>query len=59
MRIAIGMDHGGYELRAAITETLQQLGHAIVDQGASEYLATDDYPDSRDCRWPGDSGGPG
>jgi ribose 5-phosphate isomerase B len=45
MRIAIGMDHGGYDLRAAITETLQQLGHEIVDQGASEYLSTDDYPD--------------
>ena len=35
----------GYDLRATIIETLQQLGHEIVDQGAFEYLATDDYPD--------------
>lgn len=45
MRIAIGFDHGGYDLRAIISETLQQLGHQVVDLGAFEYLAADDYPD--------------
>jgi ribose 5-phosphate isomerase B len=45
MRIAIGVDHGGYDLKTTIIQTLQQLGHEVVDQGAFEYLPTDDYPD--------------
>lgn len=45
MRIAIGVDHGGFDLKAIIIEALQQLGHEVVDLGAFEYLPTDDYPD--------------
>lgn len=45
MRIAIGVDHGGYELKPTIIETLQKLGHEVLDLGAFEYLPADDYPE--------------
>jgi ribose 5-phosphate isomerase B len=45
MRIAIGVDHGGYELKTTLIEVVQQLGHEVVDKGAFECLPTDDYPD--------------
>jgi ribose 5-phosphate isomerase B len=45
MIIAIGADHGGFPLKADISHTLQQAGHEVVDLGAHEYLADDDYPD--------------
>lgn len=45
MRIAFGTDHGGFELRAPVIETLRQLGHDVVDVGAFSYDPGDDYPD--------------
>jgi ribose 5-phosphate isomerase B len=45
MIIAIGADHGGFPLKADISHILQQAGHEVVDLGAHEYLADDDYPD--------------
>jgi ribose 5-phosphate isomerase B len=45
MRIAIGVDHGGYELKATLIDVLQKSGHEVVDLGAFEYLPADDYPD--------------
>ena len=45
MKIAIAADHGGFSLKADLVEVLQQAGHDVVDLGAHEYLANDDYPD--------------
>jgi len=44
MRIHIGSDHAGYELKAALVEHLQAAGHDVVDHGAHAYDADDDYP---------------
>ena len=45
MRVAIGLDHGGYSLKAPLVKLLEDLGHEVVDEGAYEYDALDDYPD--------------
>ena len=45
MKIAIGTDHGGFSLKQAIVDELKKLGHTVVDCGASDYDAKDDYPD--------------
>ena len=44
MRIAIGADHGGYELKAPIIEQLQAAGHIPLDKG-TDSPAPVDYPD--------------
>ena len=44
MRVAIGADHGGYELKQAIVEFLSEQGHEVLDLGIHE-LASVDYPD--------------
>lgn len=45
MRIAIGADHGGYAAKAPIAELLRARGHEVIDLGAHDYDAADDYPD--------------
>ena len=45
MRIHIGSDHAGLELKAALVEYLQSKGHDVNDHGPHEYDAVDDYPD--------------
>lgn len=44
MRIAIGADHAGYELKQVLAEHLRRQGHEVLDQGTGN---TDpvDYPD--------------
>lgn len=44
MRVHLGCDHAGFELKEALKEHLVTLGHEPVDHGAVEYVATDDYP---------------
>ncbi|AEI12692.1 ribose-5-phosphate isomerase [Cellulomonas gilvus] len=44
MRIHIGSDHAGYELKVALVEHLRAGGHDVVDHGPAEYDAQDDYP---------------
>ncbi|GEA88442.1 ribose-5-phosphate isomerase [Cellulomonas cellasea] len=44
MRIHVAADHAGFELKSALTEHLQAAGHEVVDHGAHEYDAQDDYP---------------
>ena len=44
MRIAIGTDHRGFELRAKLIELLQKLGHEVEDVGTFTPDAID-YPD--------------
>jgi ribose 5-phosphate isomerase B len=44
MRVHLGSDHAGFELKAALTARLVELGHEPVDHGPVEYDALDDYP---------------
>ncbi len=45
MRVAIGADHAGFELKGVIASFVSELGHDVVDTGAHEFDASDDYPD--------------
>ena len=45
MRVGVAADHGGFELKMKMLEELRQNGYEIVDYGAHEYNAQDDYPD--------------
>jgi ribose 5-phosphate isomerase B len=45
MKIAIGADHGGFELKQEIVGWLQAAGHEVLDMGAHAYQRHDDYPD--------------
>ncbi|HRV69636.1 MAG TPA: ribose-5-phosphate isomerase [Marmoricola sp.] len=44
MRVHLGTDHAGLELKDHLIVWLQSLGHEPVDHGAFEYDALDDYP---------------
>ena len=44
MRVYLGSDHAGYELKAALVKRLVELGHEPVDCGPARYVADDDYP---------------
>jgi ribose 5-phosphate isomerase B len=44
MRVYLGSDHAGFELKGALMARLTEAGHEAVDCGPSEYVATDDYP---------------
>lgn len=44
MRVYLGADHAGFELKNQIKEHLASLGHEPIDCGAFEYDAADDYP---------------
>lgn len=47
MKIYIGADHTGYELKEKLIIYLSELelGYEVKDQGAFQYDADDDYPD--------------
>ena len=44
MRVYLGSDHAGFELKAAIISWLGQAGHEAVDCGPASYDPEDDYP---------------
>ena len=44
MRVHIGSDHAGFELKAHLLAHLASLGHDVVDVGPATYNAGDDYP---------------
>ncbi|WP_232667219.1 ribose-5-phosphate isomerase [Pseudonocardia sp. TRM90224] len=44
MRVYLGSDHAGFELKAKLVEHLSALGHDAVDVGPISYDAADDYP---------------
>ena len=45
MKIHLATDHAGLELKDKIKLHLTELGHEVIDHGAYEYDALDDYPD--------------
>ena len=45
MKLAIGADHAGYELKETLKNELKGLGHQVEDLGAFTYDSLDDYPD--------------
>ncbi len=45
MRIHIGSDHAGLEIKAELIKHLSKKGHDVTDHGPHEYDALDDYPD--------------
>lgn len=44
MRVYLGSDHAGFELKAQLVKHLATLGHEPVDCGAHAFEAEDDYP---------------
>ena len=44
MRVHIGTDHAGFELKEKVVAHLREAGHDVVDHGAHTYDALDDYP---------------
>lgn len=44
MRVAVGSDHGGYELRLAVKEHLEKKGYEVIDFGPYDKSSCD-YPD--------------
>jgi ribose 5-phosphate isomerase B len=44
MRVHIGTDHAGFELKNYLVSALTSDGHDVVDHGPETYDAEDDYP---------------
>jgi len=44
MRLHIGSDHAGFEVKQYLVAALTERGHEMIDHGPSEYDALDDYP---------------
>src|SRR5690606_2710283 len=44
MRVYVGSDHAGFELKEDLVRRLGGEGHDVVDLGAATYDAEDDYP---------------
>jgi ribose 5-phosphate isomerase B len=45
MKIYIGSDHAGYELKEKLKQYLNSLKYEVADQGAFSFDVNDDYPD--------------
>jgi ribose 5-phosphate isomerase B len=45
MRISIGADHAGYDMKAELIALIEKLGHTVHDVGTFEPGKPDDYPD--------------
>jgi len=44
MRVHIGTDHAAFEQKNAIAAALRARGYEVIDHGAAQYDAEDDYP---------------
>lgn len=45
MKIHLGSDHAGFELKEKLIIFLRELGHDVSDHGARAFDENDDYPD--------------
>ncbi len=44
VRVYLGSDHAGFELKASLVAWLREAGHEPVDCGPAAYVPDDDYP---------------
>ena len=44
VRVYLGSDHAGFELKASLVAWLREAGHEPVDCGPASYVPDDDYP---------------
>jgi ribose 5-phosphate isomerase B len=45
LKVALGTDHAGFDLKNQVAMFLEHLGHEVVDMGAYTLDPDDDYPD--------------
>jgi ribose 5-phosphate isomerase B len=45
MKISIGADHAGFDMKKQLTGVIEKLGHTVHDVGTFEPEKPDDYPD--------------
>lgn len=45
MKVGIGADHGGFEMKQQLAKLLAANGDEVVDFGNTVYDSNDDYPD--------------
>jgi ribose 5-phosphate isomerase B len=45
MKIGVGADHGGFDMKQDLAARLKKEGHQVVDFGNKRYDTNDDYPD--------------
>ena len=45
MRVGIGADHGGFEMKEQLARKLAFEGHEVIDFGNKVFDSADDYPD--------------
>ncbi|WP_211256397.1 RpiB/LacA/LacB family sugar-phosphate isomerase [Edaphobacter aggregans] len=45
MRVGVGADHGGFEMKEQLAKLLAEGGYQVVDFGNKIYDKDDDYPD--------------
>jgi len=45
MKVGIGADHGGFEMKEQLVKRLTEGGHVAIDFGNRVYDGDDDYPD--------------
>ncbi|EHR50623.1 ribose 5-phosphate isomerase [Saccharomonospora marina XMU15] len=44
VRIYVGSDHAGFDLKSHLVKRLTDLGHEVIDVGPTSYDGNDDYP---------------
>jgi ribose 5-phosphate isomerase B len=59
VRVYLGSDHAGFELKTRLIEWLAEVGHEPVDCGPASYVQDDDYPPYVMCAAHGVAGDPG
>jgi ribose 5-phosphate isomerase B len=45
MKLSIGADHAGYEMKRELVQFVEKLGHSVHDVGTFQPEKPDDYPD--------------
>ena len=45
MKIFIGADHAGFDLKQELSQFLGEHGHTVIDKGAYSIKSDDDYPE--------------